>query len=192
MKARIVKQRGFTLIEIGVVFLLIAIAAVLIFARFGDSRDSGNVNTVASDLSRVAVSTSTVFPNPQTFAPLGAAVNTANCAILINNGLFQGTSFRAVGGAAPDLRHTFDDGTVGCGAATLVNANDGFTLQFNGLRDDVCSKLVRAAEANARRVNVNGNVVKALNGQLNAATLGTQCTAAGTVNNQVVAFAYGR
>jgi hypothetical protein len=81
---------------------------------------------------------------------------------------------------------------MGCGAATLVNANDGFTIQFNGMRDDVCAKLVRAGESNARRVNVNGVAVKALNGQVNPATLGTQCTAAATVNNQTVAFDFGR
>lgn len=186
------RQAGFTLIEIGVVLLLIAIAGIVVFTRFVDNRDSNNVNTMASDLSKVAVSVASVFPAPQTFVALGNNVATANCAVLINNGLFQGTSFRAVGGAAPDLRHVFDDGTMGCGAATLVNANDGFTLQFNGMRDDTCSKLVRAAEGNARRVTVNGNVVKPLNGQINPATLGTQCTTAASVNNQVVAFDYGR
>lgn len=192
MRSSTPRQYGFTLVEIGVVLLLIAVAAVIVFTRFTDNRDSSNVNTMAADLAKVAVSTASVFPNPQTFAALGATVSTANCAILINNGLFQGTSFRATGGATPDLRHMFDDGTVACGAATLVNANDGFTIQLNGLRDDVCSKIVRAAEGNSRRVNVNGTVVKALNGQLNPATLGTNCTTAATANNQVVALAYGR
>lgn len=192
MKPSNCRQAGFTLIEIGVVLLLIAIAGIVVFTRFVDNRDSSNVNTMASDLSKVAVSVASVFPAPQTFVALGNNVATANCAVLINNGLFQGTSFRAVGGVPPDLRHLFDDGTVGCGAATLVNANDGFTLQFNGMRDDTCSKLVRASESNARRVSVNGTVVKPLNGQLNPATLGTQCTIVASVNNQVVAFDYGR
>lgn len=185
------QQHGFTLVEIAVVLLLIAIAGVVIFTRFTDNRDSSNVNTTASDLSKVAVATATVFPAPQTFAALGA-VSTANCATLITNGLFQGTAFRPVIGPPVDLRHPFDDGTMACGAATLVNANDGFTIQFNGLRDDVCAKLVRASEANARRVSVNGVVVKALNGQINPATLGAQCTVAASVNNQVAAFDFGR
>lgn len=191
MKRQFSKQSGFTLIEIAVVLLLIAIAGVVVFTRFIDNRDSSNVNTMASDLSKVAVSTANVFPAPQTFAALGA-VSTANCATLITNGLFQGTSFRAVIGPPVDLRHAFDDGTMACGAATLVNANDGFTLQFNGLRDDVCAKLVRAAEGNARRVNVNGVAVKPLNGQINPATLGAQCTVIASANNQVVAFDFGR
>lgn len=192
MKRRNNRQAGFSLIEIGVVLLLVAIAGIVVFTRFVDNRDSNNVNTMASDLSKVAVSVASVFPAPQSFAALGNTVVTNNCGVLINNGLFQGTSFRAVGGATPDLRHVFDDGTIGCGAATLVNANDGFTLQFNGMRDDTCSKLVRAAEGNARRVSVNGTVVKPLNGTLNPATLGTQCTIAASVNNQIVAFDYGR
>lgn len=191
MKRQFSKQSGFTLIEIAVVLLLIAIAGVVVFTRFVDNRDSSNVNTMASDLSKVAVSTASVFPAPQTFAALGA-VSTANCATLITNGLFQGTSFRPVIGPPVDLRHAFDDGTMACGAATLVNANDGFTLQFNGLRDDVCAKLVRAAEGNARRVIVNGVAVKALNGQINPATLGAQCTVVASANNQVVAFDFGR
>lgn len=188
---RSVRQAGFTLVEIAVVLLLIAIAGLVVFTRFTDNRDSSNVNTIASDLSKVAVSTASVFPAPQTFAALGA-VSTANCVILVNNGLFQGTSIRTVAGPPVDVRHVFDDGTVACGAATLVNANDGFTIQFNGLRDDVCAKLIRASEANARRVSVNGVVVKPLNGQINPATLGVNCSNPANVNNQVVAFDFGR
>jgi prepilin-type N-terminal cleavage/methylation domain-containing protein len=191
MKRSAPTQYGFTLVEIAVVLLLIAIAGLVVFTRFTDNRDSSNINTVAADLSKIAVSTAALFPAPQTFAALGA-VSTPNCAILVTNGLFQGTSIRTVAGPPVDVRHVFDDGTVACGAVQLVNPNDGFTVQFNGLRDDVCSKLVRAAETNARRVSVNGQVVKPLNGQINPQTVGANCTTVATVNNQTVAFDFGR
>jgi prepilin-type N-terminal cleavage/methylation domain-containing protein len=191
MKRPALTQQGFTLVEIAVVLLLIAIAGLVVFTRFTDNRDSSNINTVAADLSKIAVSTAALFPAPQTFVALGT-VSTANCGILVTNGLFQGTSIRTVTTPAIDVRHVFDDGTVACGAATLVNANDGFTIAFNGLRDDVCSKLVRASETNARRVRVNGNDVKPLNGQINPGTVGTNCTTAASVNNQTVAFDFGR
>jgi prepilin-type N-terminal cleavage/methylation domain-containing protein len=195
-------QHGFTLIEVGVVLILVALfAAFVIYPRFAANRDSQNVTNVAGDLTTIAAKTSGLFPPPGNFAALGTGVSTANCGVLVDNRIFAGTSLRGTAAAAGGgggagtpavVNHPFDDGTISCGPATLVNANDGFTIQFDGLRNNVCSELVRSAQGNARRVSVNGTVVKALNGALNPATLGTQCTAAGTDEAQVVAFDFGR
>jgi hypothetical protein len=195
------KQLGFDLTQLALFLVVAGLLVAAGFRVYASNRQSAQITQTAADLQRVAAAIVRLTPAGTDFSAIGAAVSAANCAVAINNQAFANTNFVVVAatagtggtpGTGTTVNHAFNSGAVNCGAATLAAANDGFRIELTGLTNQVCSELVQTAQAAARRVLVNGTVVKPLNGTLNTATLGNQCTADGTADAQVVSFDFGR
>lgn len=72
-------------------------------------------------------------------------------------------------------------GQVTLGIATINTTSDTMSFTDGGIRSDSCPTLVNQLAEDADRITVAGTVVKANNGNLNAALLKTQCDSANTV-----------
>lgn len=72
-------------------------------------------------------------------------------------------------------------GQVALGIATINTTSDTMTYTDGGVRSDSCPTLVNQLAEDADRISVAGTVVKAVNGNLQAGLLKTQCDSANTV-----------
>lgn len=72
-------------------------------------------------------------------------------------------------------------GQVTLGIVTINTTSDTLSFTDSGIRSDSCPTLVNQLAEDADRITVAGTVVKAVNGNLNAGVLKTQCDSANTV-----------
>lgn len=182
------RQSGFTLIElIGVMALI----AILVFAGMKIKR-SAEVNTNATSLFNAVTAIHAEVPKvyPGLFTGM-------TCAILANNSVFSGTAFRVdrTVPATPTVFYNAEPNSqITCAPAAVITAgqNDGYTLTFPALSNEMCNAVADKLNQSAWLMTVNGTQVKALRGALDTANKGAQCNATATQDNQTIVATFTR
>lgn len=181
------RQGGFTLIELGLVLLLIAVLGALAVPRVRTFIIEGRVSPTARDLlsavARVRANAEGGGDTPY------ASMVTATLA----NTLSDRSNTLTVAGVGAGAAVTHGLGataaTLTAAASTITTAGDSFTVTFNTVNFGACPLLASQIQSTAEAVSINGTVVKsvpagtAYNGQ----TAQTSCTT-GDTNTFVFTF----
>ena len=155
-------QTGFTLVELGLVLLVVAVIGMFAYSKFMGqnqevlaSQESDNVTTYVSK-------TKKAYTNDSNFS-------TVTTDALRTNGIFprsmvQGTT----------VVNNYQ-GTVTAAPNTVSNADDSVLFTSTNYTQEGCREIVPKIAAVAQLISVNGTVVKPLNARLDRVTLGTSC-----------------
>ncbi|XAI97256.1 hypothetical protein [Dolichospermum phage Dfl-JY45] len=164
------KQKGFSLLELIVVLVIIVILGVAIYANFGTARSGALTQQATQGALGIVSAISRNFPNPS---------YGANNADLVQTIVKQAPKNLVNTATTPNtLRDPWGN------AITVVASNSGanYLITFAGVPAEECNPFVRAVADNFRAVSVGATEVKAAGAALNTATLDTACNAAsGTV-----------
>lgn len=182
------RQRGFTLFELVGVLALIALAMYgLIRAKRG-----AEVNTAAQTLynSVATIQQETAKVYPGQFTGL-------SCVTLANNSVFSGTAFRVDRSvpATPTVFYNAEPNSqITCAPSAVIvgGQNDGYTITFPGLSNEMCNAVADKLNQTAWIMLVNNTQVKGLRGALDTTLKGAQCNATGTNDNQTIIAAFTR
>lgn len=170
-------QLGLTMVEAGVVLILLAGLSYFAFNQFSSSQRRNQVRENVTLVTDLAAAVKQKFGYTNRYG----AVTTA---LLVQSNTIP----REMHASATTAINNYG-GAITAAPATLVSANDAVRLTWANVPNDQCVDFVVGAENTARRVRVAGTEVKPNNGNLNLATLATQCASAAAV---AVDFDIGR
>lgn len=166
-------QRGFTLVELMIASVIIAIGIALVYAGVKTYMAKDRANTEGKELTPI-------FTNIQAKYSQRANYSGVTCAGLINLGVF------------PDVRQATATtltnrwgGSITCSVGTITSTNDVVNLTYTNVPEAECKDIVPMIEDAVRVVSVGGATVKSDNVQTDLDALGTACKAGGQ-NNSVV------
>jgi type IV pilus assembly protein PilA len=171
---RIRKQAGFTLVELGIVLALIGIGLFFAISKINETNDQSRAQSVSTDLSYTITNVKRLYQTQPNF-PAGNYVN----ADLRNNSVFPATWNGALAGAV--VAPFSGAPTVGQRTPAGQTAGNFAAITIPNVPSRVCTELARLTASGIAELEVNGVVVKPLNGPLNIVNLGTNCTAADEV-----------
>ena len=164
------RQRGLTMVELSVVLV---IAALLIAAVFTALRSNQRRVELRDNQAMV---TQIVSDLQGKFGRTGQYANTTLALAVQSRAIPE--ELRVAG---TNTAQNGYGGLIALAAQTCTVANDCLDLTWPQVPQAQCMDLVIGTQNVARRVQVNGVDVKALDGVLNLATLATNCEAAGVV-----------
>jgi type II secretory pathway pseudopilin PulG len=181
------RRKGATLFEVLLVLLAIAgiiAAATLVFSQTSSRQKLNDAQTQLNTL---------ISGTRQYFAGFGTYASLSN-GVAVNAGIVPRSMIPtppAPGTLAPDsipLRNPWS-GAVTLQPATVVSANDAFSITFSGLPNDICRNLLTintsAAPGAIARIEANGTVIFSEQAtQLTASNVNTACDANNA--NQIV------
>jgi type II secretory pathway pseudopilin PulG len=177
MHVSLKRQRGFGMLEVGLAFLIIAVAVIWAVYQYNSSRGDTKVQNEVSDITRLLAKTQNAYSSLPDYT--GATTQ-----VLINNNVFIP---RWVNGARTAVVNNFN-GAVTAAPGTLVNANDSIVYTSAGYDGNACAD-IPARMANAtRRMDINGTTVKPDGGNVNPALVGTSCL----VNANTITYYVGK
>lgn len=173
------RQAGFSLIEIGIVLVIVAIIAVLVYSKYSTINNRRIAQAEADRVSQLISNIRARYSQVPDF-------NGITPAIVINNGaapseMVSGTTLKS-GWAT----------TVSVAPATLSTANDAFQITYT-VPKQYCSEFVQAAAGSAQKVTVGSGasptVIKddIAGTAYNVAAVGTACSAGATATVNFIA-----
>ncbi len=168
-------QAGFTLGELGLVLLIVAIIAMFAYPKFIEYNEGVLAGEEADNITQYVSKMKSAYSTDSDFS----LVTTAT---LINTGIFPASMVQAAG-----VINNYQ-GAVTAEPNAITSANDSVLFTSTNYSQAGCREVVPRMASVARIVNVNGTVVKPLNLPLVRATLGTACT----VEPNRVTFAVSR
>ena len=171
-------QKGFGLLEIGLALLVVAVLGIYAYSQYADSRDETVSSAEVSDMTLYWAKTQQRYASNPSYQGLTIAG-------LIGANVFP-HSMDLVPGSSVVNKY---QGTVGASPVNLTTAGDGVEFTLSGYPQNGCASVVPKVANGARKIDVNGTIVKPLDGTLNITALGTACTA---TSNNVVKFSIGR
>lgn len=163
------KQRGFSMLEIGVALIVIAGAAYAVFNAFENNSRRASIQDNTNAITQISADIKKKFGLNNQYAGVTTAVLVNSRTIPQEMRTGAGTANNTYGGA------------ITAAVQTLTVANDGLRLTWPRVPTSECMDLVTGTQQVARRVRVAGTDVKPLDGALNQTTLSTQCESAAVV-----------
>ena len=163
------KNKGFSLVE---VLLVLGFAAVLIagaFLAYSQVKSSNSVNSEVQAAATMSAGVRSLFSGSPNYADLvgGDAEQ-----LMIQANIVPENKVNAAGdGITHDLGGTTQQITV-----STVNSDTAFTFTYSDVPESQCSKFVSAVAPSFNAVSVGGTSVKAFDGDLNVATMTTNCS----------------
>lgn len=179
------KIKGFTIVELLIVLMIIAVLAILGIPKARAMIIGGKVEPTASDINKVVAKIRTNF-TAQGTAPYAAI----DSSVFANIARTMSQSLTVTGsGAAAVTTHDLgaSGATIDVAPATISVANDAYTVTVNSVDDAACSLGAQVGRS-AEIITLNGTTVKAsaLTDYLPAAAQ-TACTS-GETNTFVFTF----
>ena len=166
------RSLGFTLIEFGIVLALAGIGLFFAISKLTANSDQSKAQNMVSDVTQAVLNTKRLFNTQTSYATV-----TVNA--LRDNSVFPATWIVSNVVTSPFT------GAVTAAPATLATANDAAEIMVPNVPSAVCSEVARMLAAGIEKIDVGGTNVKAFNGALDIAALGTQCASALNVNMNV-------
>ena len=156
------KQSGFTLIELTIVLLLIAVLGYLATPRIRaymiESRVDTHAKSINEAVMRIRANTQGAGPTPY------ATVTTATLA----NTLRDRTTAMTLSGAGINSTITHSLGATGSAVTvasnTITAAGDSFTVTFPTVHNGACPAFSTQIQNTAEIISINGTVVKSVPG----------------------------
>lgn len=168
------KQGGFSLVELGVVMLIITVLGLVLAPRVQGYLLKGKVKGASDELTQAVVR---LNANRTTGSSDFAGATTKELVKV----LMPSSAFELVDGSTPSVSHKLSNagGTVTFGPGTLLAANDAGLLTIGGVDESICQDLANSLSATAVSLGVNGTTAKntAASPQVpyNSATATTSC-----------------
>lgn len=147
------RQRGFTLIELGIVLLLVGILALVAVPKFKGWAIKTRITPIAEDMNTYVaakkVMAQTAGVDPYSGLSQGSFARA-----------MRGTRLKVDGNTSEVVRH----GLGGSDAGTVVVSETGseFSVTFAKANLATCPALVSQMEPNATKVTINGTSVKTI------------------------------
>lgn len=171
------RQKGFTLVELGIVLALIGIGLFYAVSKLSSTGAESKAQAVTSDLA------SMVVPSIKRVYATQSSYTGVTIATLRDNNVFP-NSWNVSGTITGPFA-----GAVTVAAATFVTAGDALSLTIPNVPKEVCPSIVNMMSSGIEQIAVGGTTVKPNQGALDIAALGTQCAAA---NSTSIAFTFGK
>lgn len=194
LKAKRQGQKGFTLIELGIVIVILTVLAALAIPAIRTEIIKGRVSSTADDTVKAIVALKNIAGTSQVATPFAGLTGAQVQALFRNSNQKLGTSTATV----PSVTHSLGLGTGSFQYAVVDSgggAGSGVLLSVHGVNEAACSNLAtsvsKAADAlsittNAAGTytaatytapNVSGTSVKPLGGVYNPTAAAGACTA---------------
>ena len=143
-------QRGFTMVELGLVLVVAALILVGVFQKFSGNSSAASAQELSGDLTTLVGKVKSNYANQYANAT-NANLNTGgffrDLNSLNNNG---GTVVTNLGG-----------GTLTVSGGTVNSANDSVSYVITQVPDDGCLPLVSTLAKQATKLTIGSNIVKA-------------------------------
>lgn len=157
------KQRGVTLLELAFVLVVVAIIMVPVYNKFTENRDKAATKDEVDNWLTIAGNAQDKYVNSTDYTGTSETV-------MKNNNIFPDSML--VGTIVQNKAK----GTVTCGPVNLTGTNDGLECTSTNYPKSWCTSLVQKVDKVMRRIQVGSVSVKALDGALDMAAVGTSCT----------------
>jgi type IV pilus assembly protein PilA len=185
------KQKGFTLVELGIVLALIGIGLFFAISKITETNEQSRAQGTATDLALAVNNLKRLYATQNAFPAMGTAIGTEE---LRNNAIFPSAwniTTTAPGGQATNgLLSPFGTVPTANSCAVPTNATPAGTyscITIPGVPSRVCTELARIMSSGMVAIGVaatggTATLVKPWAAPLNTATVGTQCVAAANVD----------
>jgi type IV pilus assembly protein PilA len=154
------KQGGFTLVELSIVMLIIAVLGALSYPKIRTFLISGKTKPTADDVTLAVTRIRANAEGTGNTPYAGVATNT------IANTLRERTNALTVTGVgnAATLQHKLGatGAQVTAAPATITTAGDSFSLTFPTVNSGACPDLATSLQNSAEIISINGTVVKSV------------------------------
>lgn len=167
------QSKGFTLVEILLVVGFIALAGVGIYATYNKVQVSNQANVESRNIDTIRAGIKGLYGSKSAYTGLTNTV--INQAKITPESMRDNTNIGTI-------VHQFG-GNVNITPTIEVTPNKtdgGFQIEYIDVPSDICVKLASSAAVQFDRVLVNGQVVKALGGELDPPIIATNCNATAT------------
>lgn len=168
MKMNLNKQRGFDILQLALVLVIVAILGSFGYKKFNETRADGNADEERSEVTAYLAKAASKFDNDPDYSQ-------ATLQILIDGGVFPA---RNVSGGV--VKNKFG-GTVTMATNTIVHDNDSLKFSSTRYPKDACNTIAEKMAPGVLAIIVNGTTVKEPNGSIKKSDLGSSCTADSTV-----------
>lgn len=144
------KQRGFTMVELGLVLVVAAIVLVGVISKFSTNSTASQAEQLTGDLTTLMGKVKSAYANNY--------VNVTN-EKLDSGGFFRGlTALNNVAGA---VTTNLGGGSLVVSSGTIQTAGDSVSYVMNQIPDDACLPIATALSKTATKLLIGTNVVKA-------------------------------
>lgn len=167
-------QRGFTLVELSIVLVIIAVLAVMGTRGVGLYKQTKN-EAEAQTINRVILALQTKYRNDANTAGL-------NNLVAHNTGVFNKSGWTSVvAGATATITHGMK-GTVTIAPATLITTNDAISVALATVPFDSCGDIGRNQTQYAEKITIGATAVQTSSAAPAAGSaIDTACGTSGTV-----------
>jgi type IV pilus assembly protein PilA len=165
-------QAGFTLIELGVVTVLLVIALIFLFPFFKQLIDESKTPAAAGDMQKISAKILANHSGGNT------AYTTSTSAEIAGAAAGMSSIYKTIGsGSTATVEHNFgaSGASVTFGPATITNTDDAGLITINDASKGTCPGLPSALQKVAQVMTVNGTSVKAAGGTYDAAAASAAC-----------------
>lgn len=148
------EQAGYSMVEVGFVLLMIALAMIGLLAYFTSNSTTATAQQMVGDLTSLIGKVKSAYSNNYS-AVANAGLDTG--------GFFSGLpSFKDTGGV---VTHNLGGGTLVVSSGTVTTAGDSVSYVISGLPDAACLPLASSLARGVTKLSLGTNVVKAAGGQ---------------------------
>lgn len=174
-------QKGFTLVELGIVVVVAAVILSVVLPKVGEVFGGTKTNGELQELPDVIAKIQKIYSNAPSFS--GATLQT-----VADMGAFPSARIVTASPAAISNRW---GGAVTLAVSTITTANDTIDLTYTNIPAQACIDVISQMGTNGngmRIITVGGVTVKADGANVNNSTLATNCNTGGAANTVVYRF----
>lgn len=171
-------QKGLSLVPILLSLVIIGAVTAVTFAVFGDASRKPIIEQATSDIATIVANSKKVYGTANQYANVTTAIG-------VQGNIVPGR-LRIPGTNTAQNNY---NGAITLAPATVTSANDSLAIGFARIAREDCQDVISTVEPLMRGITIGGVAVKPNDGQLNLATLSTQCDAALNVD---AVFTIGR